>query len=103
MVVTFRTQLLRDELKMSNHARLRSTCILWMMNAVVYDNVFEIEGTQPREASNIDAILIGIRSPLMVSIDTTSRAKEMLCCTCVELVDRQCLCARENINATKIC
>jgi hypothetical protein len=60
---------LLDESKMSNHARVHSTCVLWMINAIEDDNIFEIEGTQFREASNIDAILIGIRSPLMVGID----------------------------------
>jgi hypothetical protein len=59
-----------------------------MINAIKHDNVLEIEGTQPGEASNIDAILIGNRSPLMVGVDATLRAKEMLGCTSVELVDR---------------
>jgi hypothetical protein len=102
LVIVFTTFRLRDEFKMSNDACLRSTCILWMINAIKHDDVFEIEGTQSREASNIDAILIGIRSPLMVGIDATFRTKEMLRCSGVELIDRQSLCARENVNAAKI-
>jgi hypothetical protein len=59
-----------------------------MINAIKHDNVVEIEGTQPGEASNIDAILIGNRSPLVMGVDATFRAKEMLSCTSVEFVDR---------------
>ena len=73
-----------------------------MVDAIVDDNVLEIEGTQPREAGDIDAELIGIRSPLMMGIDAAFRAKEMLCRTRIELVDRQRFGARKNINAAKI-
>ena len=80
------TSRLRDKPKMSNDAR--NTGVLWMIDAIKHDNILEIEGTQPGEASNIDAILTGNRSPLMVGVDATVRAKEMPSRTRVELVDR---------------
>ena len=73
-----------------------------MFDAIVDDNVLEIEWTQPREAGDIDAELIGIRSPLMMRIDATFRAKEMFCRTRIELVDRQRFRARKNVNAAQI-
>jgi hypothetical protein len=60
-----------------------------MVDAIVDDDVLEIEGTQSVEASDIDTELIEIRSPLMVGIDAAFRTKEMFCRTCIEHVDRQ--------------
>jgi hypothetical protein len=57
---------------MSGHARFCRICVLWMIGAIVDDNIFEIEGAQPREAGDIDTELIGIRSPLMMGIDAAA-------------------------------
>jgi hypothetical protein len=73
-----------------------------MVDAVVDDNVLEIEGAQPREAGDIDAELIGIGSTFMMGIDAAFRAKEMFGRTCVEFIDRQRLDARQNLNAAEI-
>ena len=61
--------------QMSNNARLRGICIRRMVDTVVDDHIHEIERTQPREAGDIDAELIGIGSPFMMGINTRIASK----------------------------
>src|SRR5262249_1786034 len=91
-----------NELQISSNAKLLGKVVRWVVDAVVDDNVLEIERAQPRQASNVHAVLVRIRSSLMVGIDTAFRAKEMLCRTRIELVDGQRFGAAENINAAEI-
>src|SRR5262249_11004877 len=91
-----------NELQKSSNAKLLGKVVRWVVDAVVDDNVLEIERAQPRQASNVHAVLVRIRSSLMVGIDTAFRAKEMLCRTRIELVDGQRFGAAENINAAEI-
>jgi hypothetical protein len=45
-----------NELQISSNARLLGKAVLWVVDAVVDDNVLEIERAQPRQASNVDAV-----------------------------------------------
>jgi hypothetical protein len=49
-----------------------------MMNAVHHPNLIEVEWAYPLQASDIHAILIRIRSSLVVSIDTAPGTEIML-------------------------
>jgi hypothetical protein len=49
----------------------------------------EIEWAHAIEARDIDAILLRIGAPLMVRVDATARAKEMLCLASIEAVTGQ--------------
>ena len=75
------------------------------MPLILFDNAVSIRTGNiiaRWEAGDIDAELIGIRSPLMMRIDATFQAKEMFCRTRIELVDRQRFRARKNVNAAQI-
>ena len=67
-----------------------------MVYAVHDRHVFEIERAHLVEASDIDAILVGIRSPLVMFVDTTMRAKEVLRRACVEAVASQDVLSLQN-------
>ena len=60
---------LGNEFQMAGDPRLRKICVLRVVGAIVHDNILEIEGTQTRQASNIDPVLIRIGSPLVMGVD----------------------------------
>ena len=57
-----------------------------MINAVVDGHFGEIEGADTFQASNIHAVLVLVRTALVVRIDAAFGAKVVLRCAGVELI-----------------
>src|SRR5438552_19109974 len=72
------------------------------MNAVVHRHFSEIEGTYAIEAGDVDAVLIGVRPPLVMGVDAALRAEMVLRRHGVELVGGERFAACENGHAVEI-
>ncbi len=57
-----------------------------MINTINDRHLPELEGIYTSQASDIETVLTPVRSPLMVCIDATNRAKVVLGCHGIELV-----------------
>src|SRR5437016_6131944 len=73
-----------------------------VMNAVVHGNFVEIEGTDAVQASDIDAVLPGVRPPLMVGVDAALGAETVFRRHRVELVGGEGILSREYGDAIEI-
>jgi hypothetical protein len=60
-----------------------------VLRSIQNRNLGEIEGTDPIEARDIDAILLWVGAALVVGVDAAARAKEVLCLTRIEAVAGQ--------------
>jgi hypothetical protein len=57
------------------------------MNPVIGRNLCDIEGVDALQAANVVAVLLRVGTPLMMRMDAAHRAKVVLGCARVELVD----------------
>src|SRR5207302_367744 len=73
-----------------------------MAGTVVDRHPLKIERTHPLKACDIDTVLPGIRTALMMGVDATARAEVMLCGVGVELVKREQFAAPSNVDAIQI-
>jgi hypothetical protein len=64
-----------------------------MIDPVHHAYLLEIERADPVEACHVHPKLIGIRAPLVVRVDATVRAEEMLRRACIEPITGQGLLA----------
>jgi hypothetical protein len=62
----------------------------------------EVKRAQPLQAGNVDAILLRIRSPLMMGVDPALRAEIVLGRVRVELIKRQQIFAGQDRDVSKI-
>src|SRR5690606_2053192 len=84
----------------SQHAdepRLRRVAaVRRMIDPVIDGHLVEIEGADPRQAGNVDAVLSRVRSSLMVCVDAASGAEVVLRGPRIETVDGELIPAGEH-------
>ena len=73
-----------------------------MVRTVVHRHRLKIERADSFEACDIDTVLLGIRTPLVMGVDATTRAEVMLRGVAVELVEAEQFAALGNIDAVQI-
>jgi hypothetical protein len=67
--------------------------IRWVIDPIVNRNVGDSKWIDALKATDVIAVLLGVRAPLVVSMDAAHGAKVVLGRTGVELIDLEMLCA----------
>lgn len=73
--------------------------VRWMINAIDFANLRDIERVDSRQARDIETILHGIRPALVVSVNAASLAEVVLCGLRIELIQAKRLFALNDAEA----
>ena len=70
-----------------------------MVHAVVNRYFFDFKGIDPLQTADVEAVLVRVGPPLMMRVDATCRAEEMLRCIRVELIEAKRIIATRDPEA----
>lgn len=72
-----------------------------MVNPIHDRDLQEVERAYALQACDVDTILVGVRTALVMRVDSAARAKEMLRCAGVEPVTCEHILAAADVDAAK--